>query len=482
MTQQLDLKQLIICVVLICSMVSATPTFGAEPTADTNITQWVQDALRHDERVGASEIQVSTKAGLVTLSGSVDNLAARQFAAQEAGKINGVHGVINEIVVTPTWRSDADLCHMVRRRLLNSAVIESQALQIACEDGRVTLTGQVKSWTEWEEASLLASQVRGVKAVKNTLAIQWTGVRSDQAIGADAIAALERDVYLSGLPITVTVQNGVVTLIGSVENAYEKERVETDIRSVSHVATIQNDLQVKPGDNQGVGTQQSPPSDEALKAAVQTALHQDSRVNAADNFLTVSGGHVTLDGFVANQAEKRIAEQDARAVGGVGWVTNGLFARVDGREDWAIQDDVNFTFDTDYLLESSDLKPQVKNGVLTLSGVVHTEHEKAHAQEVASRVKGVKQVVNQISVSRVHQHSETAVLKAIKQRLKWNWITHRVSDEIEVTVKDGVATLSGEVQTWAQRNEAEQVAFKTAGVWAVDNKLSVQGYDYPWEE
>ncbi|UCB53454.1 MAG: BON domain-containing protein [Candidatus Zixiibacteriota bacterium] len=66
----------------------------------------------------------------------------------------------------------------------------------------------------------------------------------------------------------------------------------------------------------------------------------------------------------------------------------------------------------------------------------------------------------------------------MKDRLKWNYTTSPVPNDIEMTVKNGVAALTGEVNTWAERREAGRVAFHTEGVWEMDNRLTVAGYDY----
>lgn len=65
--------------------------------------------------------------------------------------------------------------------------------------------------------------------------------------------------------------------------------------------------------------------------------------------------------------------------------------------------------------------------------------------------------------------------------IKANWSTKWVSDDINVSVKEGIATLTGKVDTWHQRSEAADVAFTTKGVWGVKNKLAVEGYDYDWD-
>jgi len=134
--------------VLLVSIVVAVPAFAASKVADEDITFWVQDALRHDERIDAAMITVHTEKGITTLSGTVNNLAARNFADLEAKKIKGVLGVINEIAVTPVYRSDASIRNAVQRRILNSAIIETKELRVISREERITLSGTVASYAE----------------------------------------------------------------------------------------------------------------------------------------------------------------------------------------------------------------------------------------------------------------------------------------------------------------------------------------------
>jgi osmotically-inducible protein OsmY len=194
---------------------------------------------------------------------------------------------------------------------------------------------------------------------------------------------------------------------------------------------------------------------------------------------------VTLEGFVTNYAEKRIAEQDSRDVVGVGWVANNLFVRNARREDWTIRDDVDFDLKTDSALASFDLESKVEDGVVTLTGRVLDGSEKSHATDVAGRVRAVRGVVNEIrvqpSTGTNTEHSDAALAKEIRDSFRRRWTTSRVADRIRVSVKDGVATLTGDLDTWDERLEAGRVAFGTEGVWKIQNQLTVEGYDYDWE-
>ena len=81
----------------------------------------------------------------------------------------------------------------------------------------------------------------------------------------------------------------------------------------------------------------------------------------------------------------------------------------------------------------------------------------------------------------ISKHSDTALEKKVRDRFQSHWTTSQVANRIRVGVKDGVATLTGELDTWDERLEAGRVAFGTEGVWKVQNQLTVKGYDYDWE-
>ena len=361
--QMKNVPEIIMYLFLLLSVVVAVPAFAAPKVADEDITFWVQDALRHDERIEAAMITMHTEKGITTLAGTVNNLAARNFADLEAKKIKGVLGVINQITVTPAYRSDASIRNAVQRRILNSAVIETKELRVISREGRITLSGTVASYAEKKEAELLASEVMGVKEIKNEIIVEWANKRSDQEIKDDVLAALDRNVYLSGLPITVVVRDGVVTLSGAVGSQYEKELAHTQVRWVAHVNEVKNELKVDWWENRGTRKQPPRPTEEDLQKAVRAELDQDSRIKASDITIEVSAGEVKLTGMVPSYYQRRIAEQDAKDVVGVGWVMNYLFASQEGREDWAIRNDCEFNLNTDALLEDYDITVQVKDGI-----------------------------------------------------------------------------------------------------------------------
>lgn len=448
---------------------------------DSSIRYNVQNALRADPRVPASSIVVTTDHGIVTLAGDVPNLAAREYAVAEAKKIDGVLGVIDDIVVTPTARPDTAIAEDVLHRLRVSPVIESENLNAFARNGEVTLTGEVATPVQHQEATLLASEVPGVRAVKNRIGFEDRAMtrRSDAEIRNDATAAIQQDVFLAGMPVDVHVVAGTLSLDGSVGNAYEKRRAADDVRWLPGVNGFRNNLQVEWWERQGVRDNANIPEDKDLMKAARADLNEDYRIDPSNMVVLVSHGQVTLDGFAANEHQKQLAEQDAGNLVGADIVNDNLIVRTVYRGDLNIREAVSFTLDTDRALRGFSIRPYVRRGIVTLSGSVDDWYQKVRAGRLALRTSGVRRVVNNLVVNQILQHSGATLAGLIHSRLEDTSTTSPVADNVNVTVQGGDAVLTGQVATWAQMQAASEIAYSTAGVSRVENRLTVTGYNPP---
>ena len=474
----------ILAALFICMSFMSTARAADRPS-DEVVSYWIKNALREDPRVDAADVHVETQDGIVTLTGSTTNIVEKRYADLESKKIRGVRGVIDELEVVPRDRFDADISQDIRQRLIFNSVIEyygPYGPKVMVKNGNVTLTGQVNSWEEYKEAALLAGEVRGVKSVKNDLVVDFDSQRPDRDILLSVQAALQRDEYLTGLPITVSVHDGKVTLTGEVGNAYEKERASDDAYLADSVKRVENEIKVKWWDEQMTRETLPQPSDEQLQQSVQDELYQDLRLDPMSVAVEASHGHVTLRGTVPTYPQSQLAALDAHEVVGVAWVSNLLSVRNERRDDKRIQRDIESAFDSDYSLNGQDIHVDVNNGMVILSGNVNKHYEKLHATDVAGKIRGVGDVVNNIVVNSLPVYSDAALKARIEDRLSSYWETSWVSDRIEVQVDAGKVTLSGDVDTWSERDEAARISALTEGVYSVDNQLIVANVDYPWGE
>jgi osmotically-inducible protein OsmY len=454
------------------SLQSAWVVHAAPVIGDETIAFWVHRALLEDPRIEAANISVNTSAGIVTLAGSVRNMIAKRYADLEAKKIAGVRGVVNALFVTPSFRFDADITQDVRKRLMNDAAITSEGMRVTVHQGIVTLAGTVTSWAERQEAELLAGEVRGVTNVINQLVVQYPHGRSDAEIQHDVATALARDVYLTGLPLDASVKDGVVTLQGEVGTVYQQERAGDDARLIWNVIGVNNNLTLARGESRGTRQQSPTLTDDQLTAAVHDTLVVDQRLTSSDVTVRVQHGAVTLHGLVPSYYQQRLAAQTARDVVGVTGVTDRLAVRTAPRDDADLQADVAWQLHTDALLAPGSLHVRCHNGIVTLTGDVNNAFEKRHATEVTARVPGLRDLVNNITVS-LHWDTDAAIAQRIQDFLAANAETQWVAHQIRVAINQGVVTLTGTVNFWSERDAAGEVAFETEGVRRVDNQLAV---------
>jgi osmotically-inducible protein OsmY len=445
---------------------------------DGSITVWVLEALENDNRIDESRIEVDSNDGIVTLTGDVDSVAQMRLAEEETRKIAGVQGVIDELVVKAAVRGDAALASDVRWRLDHDSLLNGAgAISVSVHDGTVDLDGTVDSWSEREEAALTAGEVKGVIAVNDELTVAETEVRADDTIAKDARAALKNDVYLSGLPLEVTVRDGMVTVSGQVGNAYEKQRANNDIWVLPGVRGVNNELKIVWYKERGAREVAPQYTDAELEEAVRGVLARDGRVDNAGIGVTAVDGDVRLVGSVPTYSERKIAAADSRNVVGTAQVDNELLVNASGLDDDAIATAVRTIFQSDFVLCDEDVHVAVDDGVATLTGSVDALWKKAHARELTERVTGVQGLIDKISVKRTGQYDDAAIAHSVEERLRHNAVTEPVASRINVEVRAAKVTLTGTVDTWSERIAADELAFLTDGVWAVESDLQIQGVD-----
>jgi osmotically-inducible protein OsmY len=466
----------LICIVLVINTIPAAAII--RPT-DKEITLWIDEALKTDYRIDKSNIKVTSDSGIVTLSGEVETLAAKKYADLEARKIRGVLEVIDKIKVLASHRSDIDIQRDLRLRYVDSLDPELQDITVHVADGRVTLSGQVDSDSQKMRAGLIATELQGVRDVENHLEIVFKNTRSDQEIQRDILNILGRDVYFADVFMDVAIRNGVVTLRGKVVTAYQKKRAAEDCLLVDNVKAVKNFLVIGMDHDSGIRSQAPVPTDMQLQNNVRDALLQDLRiVNPFRIQVEANNGRVTLHGVVASRYQQSIAVQDSYEVVGVIGVTDLTTVGIERRDDKTVHEFIRSALDTDSALNKFNLSIGVKGGIVTLSGEVQTAYEKAHAVDIASRVKGVRNVIDHIKITTIFGYSDTVLKKLIETRLAHNGQTHPIVGKIDLQLKGGVVTLIGTVDTWAQRTEAARVAALTDGVQSVVNRLRINGVNY----
>lgn len=226
----------------------------------------------------------------------------------------------------------------------------------------------------------------------------------DAAIEAAARRTFAFRVHLREDAVEVRARSGVVTLTGTVENAFHRSLAEETVLGLAGVRSVRNRLVLRAD---------APPSagDAWLEAKVRAALRYRRNLEAGTIQVDVKDGAATLSGDVASDAERDLAASTAQDVEGIQTVRNGLTVRRDGPRSLAEHiDDATLTAQVKAMLLTHKgtrmLATRVRTvrGVVTLRGRARSAKERALAGRVASEVRGVRRVVNRMSLAGPQGH------------------------------------------------------------------------------
>jgi osmotically-inducible protein OsmY len=213
-------------------------------------------------------------------------------------------------------------------------------------------------------------------------------------------------------------------------------------------------------------------SDTDIKKDVEEELKWSPDVDETDIAVKVTGGEVTLTGFVDDYFEKYQAEASVKRVKGVAALANDIEIRsfADAPTDPEIARAALAALKFELPLTWESIKTLVHKGRLTLEGTVEWHYQRERAESAVRRLNGVMSVFNSIRVE-----PKVAALD-IKQKIEdaFRRIAQVDAGRISVDAQGSDVTLRGEVRSWAERDQAQQTAWSAPGVAKVINELRVR--------
>jgi osmotically-inducible protein OsmY len=149
--------------------IAVRPTSAYERT-DTEIAQAAVSALQWNAMVPKDKVSITVSKGWVTLTGTVDWQYQRNAAEGAVRNLTGVKGVINHVAIKPHVEA-GDVKAKIEAAFRRSAEIDARRINVAASDGKVVLTGNVRSWAERREAEQAAWAAPGVMQVEDHITV-----------------------------------------------------------------------------------------------------------------------------------------------------------------------------------------------------------------------------------------------------------------------------------------------------------------------
>lgn len=212
--------------------------------------------------------------------------------------------------------------------------------------------------------------------------------------------------------------------------------------------------------------------DYELKQSVEEELDWEPSIDATDIGVAVENGVVTLMGHVSSYLQKSTAERVVSRIKGVRAIAQDLEVRYPGAskntDDQLAQRAANI-IDWNSHMPSGAIQSRVQEGYVTLTGEVDWRYQSNQAYDAVKSLDGVRGVTNKIKLK--PKISASNVKDRIEKALVRNAETD--SDNISVSVTGSTVTLNGKVDTWHDREIAENAAWAAPGVSSVKDNISI---------
>jgi osmotically-inducible protein OsmY len=238
---------------------------------DEAILKQVKAALARETHLDPQAHPVALEAveGRLLIEGEVPDVAAKKRALRAAAAVLGAgDAIVDRLRVKPAERTSEGatrdaVCKLLLRDVdFRNCTLRVQAkgrletlrepmgdtcgaIEVAVEDGVVTLTGRVISLSHKRLAGLLAWWARGCRDVVNALEVVPAEEDNDDEITDALRLALETDPHVHADQIGISTRNRVITLDGVVASEQERRRAEADAWCLFAVDEVINRIEVR---------------------------------------------------------------------------------------------------------------------------------------------------------------------------------------------------------------------------------------------
>jgi osmotically-inducible protein OsmY len=214
---------------------------------DEEIKRDVEEELRWNPDLDASDIAVAVKNGVVTLTGFVKSYVDKYEAEAAAKRVAGVVGVANDIEVrlpSVDQRPDPEIARDAVAALKAQLPISSENIKVIVKNGWITLEGEVEWQYQRQTAENAVRRIKGVKGVSNLIQLK-PRVQPDD-IKRKIQEAFKRSAEIDANRIIVETNGNEVILKGTVRSWVEREEAERVAWSAPGVVKVEDRIVVSP--------------------------------------------------------------------------------------------------------------------------------------------------------------------------------------------------------------------------------------------
>lgn len=217
--------------------------------------------------------------------------------------------------------------------------------------------------------------------------------RKDETIKKEVVDQLYWDNRVDADDVTVHVDNGVVTMKGTVPTHGARSSAVTDTWMIDGVTSVEDQIDVELEPTVEI------PTDAEIRNNIQNILSWNTDIDVMDIDVSLEGGVVTMEGTVDEYWKKWKAVELVSDVSGVIDVLDEMTVVPTGSFiDKDIAETINDALDRNLYIDAEDITVEVEHGKVTLTGVVPTNFVRSKAGDIASYTAGVIDVHNNLVV------------------------------------------------------------------------------------